>query len=113
MMDDGEVHWVARLGLQETNLGWEVGKLRLVADTQGEWDHRGEQVHTVHVSPEAHDVCNRKLWRANLQEYSQSKADRHAEKEGAIWMLLEWGTGKAYFFRGLVYFWAWFGLRQL
>ena len=41
-------------------------------------------MHTVHVSPEAHDVCNRKLWRANLQEYSQSKADRHAEKEGAI-----------------------------
>ena len=35
MMDDGGVHWVARLGLQETNLGWEVGKLRLEADTQG------------------------------------------------------------------------------
>lgn len=36
MMDDGEVHWVAHFSLQENNLGREVGKLRLEADTQGE-----------------------------------------------------------------------------
>lgn len=90
MMDGVEVHWVAQFSLQESRnnllktnneLGWEGGKLRLEANMQREWDHRGK-----HCACETHST-----W-CLLLKAMESKPpvtvnprlmDRHTEKRGA------------------------------